>query len=75
MKLNTHPENRKEMVRAISELTGLEATYMFTPTYSFKIGPITVAPFRRLIPLSRRTIEKGGMNPPKTITVKMLIRS
>ena len=42
MKLNTHPENRKEMVRAISELTGLEATYMFTPTYSFKIGPITV---------------------------------
>ena len=42
MKLNTHPENRKEMVRAISELTGLEATYMFTPTYSFQIGPITV---------------------------------
>ena len=42
MKLNTHPENRKEMVRAISELTGLEATYMFTPTYSFQIGPVTV---------------------------------
>lgn len=42
MNLNTHPENRKEMVRSISELTGLEATYMFTPTYSFKIGPITV---------------------------------
>ena len=42
MKLNTHPENRKEMVRAISELTGLEAAYMFTPTYSFQIGPITV---------------------------------
>ena len=42
MKLNTHPENRKEMVRAISELTGLESTYMFTPTYSFQIGPITV---------------------------------
>lgn len=42
MKLNTHPANRKEMVRAISELTGLEATYMFTPTYSFQIGPITV---------------------------------
>ena len=42
MKLNTHPENRKDMVREISELTGLEATYMFTPTYSFKIGPITV---------------------------------
>lgn len=42
MKLNTHPENRKEMVRAISELIGLESTYMFTPTYSFQIGPITV---------------------------------
>ena len=42
MKLNTHPENRKEMVRAISELTGLESTYMLTPTYSFQIGPITV---------------------------------
>lgn len=42
MKLNTHPENRKEMVRSISELTGLEAVYMFTPTYAFKIGSITV---------------------------------
>ena len=42
MKLNTHPANRKEMVRAISELTGLEATYMFTPTYSFQIGSVTV---------------------------------
>ena len=42
MKLNTHPENRKKMVRAISELTGLEATYMFTPTYSFQIGSVTV---------------------------------
>lgn len=42
MKLNTHPENRKEMVRAISELTGFEATYMFTPTYSFQIGSVTV---------------------------------
>ena len=42
MKLNTHPENRKEMVRAISELTGLEATYMFTPTYSFQIGSVTI---------------------------------
>ena len=42
MKLHTQPQNRKEMVRAISELTGLDATYMFTPTYSFRIGPITV---------------------------------
>ena len=42
MLLNTHPENRKEMVKAISELTGTEATYMFTPTYAFMIGSITV---------------------------------
>ena len=42
MILNTHPENRKEMVRAISELTGTDAVYMFTPTYAFTIGSITV---------------------------------
>ncbi len=42
MILNTHPENRKEMVKAISELTGTEAAYMFTPTYAFSIGSITV---------------------------------
>ncbi len=42
MILNTHPENRKEMVKAISELTGTEAVYMFTPTYAFTIGSITV---------------------------------
>ena len=28
MILNTHPENRKEMVKAICELTGLTSTYM-----------------------------------------------
>jgi hypothetical protein len=42
MKLNTRPENRKEMVKAISELTATEATYLFTPTYAFQIGAITV---------------------------------
>ena len=42
MILNTHPENRKEMVKAISELTGTNATYMYTPTYAFEIGPVTV---------------------------------
>ena len=42
MKLNTRPENRKEMVKAISELTATEATYLFTPTYAFQIGSITV---------------------------------
>ena len=43
MILNTHPENRKEMVKAICELTGMNATYLFTPTYAYQIGPITVS--------------------------------
>ena len=43
MFLNTHPENRKEMVKAICELTGMNATYLFTPTYAYQIGPITVS--------------------------------
>lgn len=28
MNLNTHPENRKDMVKAISELTELPSAYM-----------------------------------------------
>lgn len=43
MILNTHPENRKEMVKAICELTGMIATYLFTPTYAYQVGPITVS--------------------------------
>ena len=43
MILNTHPENRKEMVKAICELTGMNAMYLFTPTYAYKVGPITVS--------------------------------
>ena len=43
MILNTHPENRKEMVKAICELTGMNATYLFTPTYSYQVGPITIS--------------------------------
>lgn len=42
MILNTHPENRKAMVKAICELTGMNATYLFTPTYAYQIGPIAV---------------------------------
>ena len=29
MKLNTHPNDRKEMVRSISELIATEATYLY----------------------------------------------
>lgn len=42
MILNTHPNDRKEMVRAISELTGLDATYLYMPTCAYQIGTITV---------------------------------
>ena len=43
MILNTHPENRKEMVKAICELTGMNALYLFTPTYAYQVGSITVS--------------------------------
>lgn len=43
MILNTHPENRKEMVKAICELTGLTSTYMGMPSAAYQIGPITVS--------------------------------
>ena len=43
MILNTHPENRKEMVKAICELTGMNAMYLFTPTYAYQVGPTTVS--------------------------------
>ena len=43
MILNTHPENRKEMVKAICELTGMNETYLFTPTYAYQVGPITIS--------------------------------
>lgn len=42
MNLNTQPANRKEMVKAIADFTTLQATYMFTPSYAYQIGPITV---------------------------------
>ena len=42
MNLNTHPENRKDMVKAISELTELPSAYMDMPSAAFQIGPITV---------------------------------
>lgn len=42
MILNTHPSDRKEMVRAISEHIEVHSQYMGIPTYAFKIGPLTV---------------------------------
>ena len=43
MILNTHPEKRKEMVKAICELTGLTSTYMGMPSAAYQVGPITVS--------------------------------
>jgi len=42
MNLNTHPTDRKEMVKAISEHIEVRAQYMGIPTYAFVIGPLTV---------------------------------
>lgn len=42
MILNTHPKIRKEMVKAISELTALESSYMGMPSCAYQIGPVTV---------------------------------
>ena len=42
MILNTHPNDWKEMVKAISELAGLDATYLYMPTCAYQIGAITV---------------------------------
>lgn len=42
MKLNTPPENRKDMVKAISELIELPSAYMGMPSAAFRVGPITI---------------------------------
>lgn len=42
MILNTHPGDRKEMIRAISELIALPARYMGMPTCAYQIGGIIV---------------------------------
>lgn len=40
--LNTHPDDRKDMVKAISEGTGLDAAYMGPPSFAYQIGGVTV---------------------------------
>ena len=42
MTLNTHPDNRKEMVKAISELTELPSAYLGMPSAAFRIGSLTI---------------------------------
>ena len=40
--LNTHPDDRKDMVKAISERTCLDAAYMGPPSFAYQIGAVTV---------------------------------
>lgn len=40
--LNTNPDDRKEMVKAISELSGLQATYMGPPSFAYQVGTVTI---------------------------------
>ena len=42
MILNTHPDDRKEMVRAISECIALLVRYMGIPACAYQIGGIIV---------------------------------
>ena len=42
MTISTHPEDRREMVRVLSERLQTPAVYLRTPTYAFQIGSLTV---------------------------------
>ena len=40
--LNTHPDDRKDMVKAISGRTGLDAAYIGPPSFAYQVGAVTV---------------------------------
>lgn len=42
MTLPTHCEDRKQLVQTLSEFLGIEAEYLRTPTYAYRIGNLTV---------------------------------
>lgn len=42
MKIFYEADNRKPLVKAISEFTGEESRYLYTPTYAYRIGKYTV---------------------------------
>ena len=42
MIINYNAQDRKQLVKAISEFTGTKAVYMKTPTYAYRIGDFTV---------------------------------
>lgn len=42
LKFEKNVEDRKELVKRLGELTGIQPVYMRTPTYAFQCGPYTV---------------------------------
>lgn len=42
MTIQTKTENRKALVKAVSEFTGEEQTYMGPPTFAYKVGELTI---------------------------------
>ena len=42
MTLRTHPEDRRGMVRVLSERLQTPAIYLRTPTYAFRIGELSI---------------------------------
>ena len=44
MTITYHSQNRKELVKAISEIIGIPAVYQFMPTCAYKIGNATPLP-------------------------------
>ena len=42
MTLRAHPEDRREMVRVLSERLQTPAIYLRTPTYAFRIGELSI---------------------------------
>ena len=55
--LNTHPDDRKGMVKAISEQTGLDAAYMGPPSSAYQIGGVRMlSPLRSLSAVNVRSV-------------------
>lgn len=66
MNLKTHPEDRKIMTAAISELLGIRSVYMRAPTYAFQLGDVTVC--------RDGTIESGNEEVLKQIAPMLVER-
>ena len=42
MKIASKATDRKQLVRALEEATGLKGKYLFSPSFAYKVGPYTV---------------------------------